>query len=179
MPSILGLNSVGADGDYTTAKGVTCRFQASEAGRAIAVLAHIRSTGTANFKFIVHNNNSGQPDALIGQTNGGVFNTTYAWYQLPLITPFDFANGDTLHPGLISDDFIIIPYNNGGTTGQFKEILPEFAYPTPTDPANVNTGAEFDVIASIAIVYLTQAEMGVRQLTKSLRPGMFKPGIAR
>lgn len=178
MPAIFGKQTVGAS-DYTTAKGVTCRFTAPEGGIAIAIGAHIKSTGTANFKLICHADNSGQPQALLGETAGASFNTTYAWYELPIITPFSFAANAVLHPGVISDDFIIIPYDAGGSTGQFKEILPEFAYPTPSDPASVNPGAEFDVIASLYIKYKTEAETHKVFVRTGIRPALFKPGNSR
>jgi len=146
---VLGYTTIGAS-EYTTGKGVLCKFEATENGSITQLTAHIKSTGTNNFKFVIYSDNAGSPDALLAQSSGDTFDTTYSWHTLAI--SYNFTNGEVLHFGLISDSYIVIHYD-AGSTNQFTEILPEFNYPTPTDPASVNFQA--DAVLSIYADYTT------------------------
>lgn len=146
--AVLGNNTIGAS-DWTTAKGMACKFTCpATAGDITEIVANIWSTGDADLRYLIYEDNAGEPGDLLATGSTGNFNTTQQWVTLAI--SYSFTALQVLHLAVIANDTVRIAYD-AGSTNQATELLPEYNYPTPEDPANVN--AQFDFNLSIYANY--------------------------
>lgn len=143
----LGYTTTGASNGLSV-RPMACKFTTTEAGEITSMTADLRSTGAANFKFVIYSDSGGNPNTLLATSAADTITTTFATKTVAI--SYTFAASEVLHLGVISDDNIEYKYD-AGATAQFHSFGPNYTYPTPEDPASAPT----DTFADVVTIYAT------------------------
>jgi hypothetical protein len=131
----LGKTNIG--GSFATiVRWWSCKYTSIEAGTISDMSCYFAMTGPGSFKFCIWaDDGSGNPGALLAQSTTDTHNTTPAWKTIAI--SYAFASGETLHLGVVADDWTTI-YTDAGLTNQETEFTQDYTgWPTAPNPPTV------------------------------------------
>jgi len=129
--SILGNNTIGGTSNLQV-WWWSNRFTSTEAGTITDMSCYFAGSGPLNYKFCIWVDNGGIPGGLVAQSSIDSQGTSPSWKNLSI--SYTFTSGESLHFGVIADDWTIT-YFDSDPSSPFTEFIEDYTlFPNPPDP---------------------------------------------